>query len=284
MSPDDPAAPPPDAILVVDPAVLAGALLTIPDGENEILRLADGRRTVAEVVAGSGLGRGGRVRLAGAPPRRRRAAGGPPGRRGEGGGPFRAGGGRLVRPSGLGARARTPARTSGRAPAEAPPRVAPPAPAPTVDGRGRSRGRLAVAAVALGALVVAGAIWAQRQRGSAPPQARVERPAPETPPPALAVTEPSPGTAYRDALLEVGVRQRGGRSRGRGGGLPPGHRDRSRGRGRLAGARRGLAGGRGSGPRPLRLRALPGRRTRWTARPAGPGAARALAPLTPGGT
>jgi len=55
MSPDDPAAPPPDAILAVDPAVLAGALITIPDRENALLRLADGRRTVEEVVAGSGL-------------------------------------------------------------------------------------------------------------------------------------------------------------------------------------------------------------------------------------
>ncbi len=210
MSPDDPAAPPPDAILVVDPAVLAGALLSIPDGENEILRLADGRRTVAEVVAASGLdpavASASLVRLLDAgvlrvvPPRD--AAKGA-GHSGPEAADWFAHPASEPEPVPL---PEPPAAT----PPEAPPWVAPPAPARTVDGRGRSRGRLAVAAVALGALVVAGAIWAQRQRGSAPPQTRVERPALETPPPALAVTEPSPGTAYRDALLEVGARHEAG--------------------------------------------------------------------------
>ena len=59
-------------------------------------------------------------------------------------------------------------------------------------------------------MVVAGAVGARRQRGAALRQPGVERPAPETPPPALAVTEPAPGTAYRDALLEVGARQQAG--------------------------------------------------------------------------
>lgn len=54
--PGEPAAAPPlDAILAVDPAVLARALRSIPDGDNALLRLADGRRTVKDVIARSGL-------------------------------------------------------------------------------------------------------------------------------------------------------------------------------------------------------------------------------------
>lgn len=54
--PGEPAAGPPlDAILAVDPAVLARALRSIPDGDNALLRLADGRRTVKDVIARSGL-------------------------------------------------------------------------------------------------------------------------------------------------------------------------------------------------------------------------------------
>ena len=53
--PGEPAAPPPDAILAVDPAVLGGALRSIPDADNAFLRLADGRRSVQDVIARSGL-------------------------------------------------------------------------------------------------------------------------------------------------------------------------------------------------------------------------------------
>lgn len=53
--PGEPAAPPLDAILAVDPAVLGGALRSIPDADNAFLRLADGRRSVQDVVARSGL-------------------------------------------------------------------------------------------------------------------------------------------------------------------------------------------------------------------------------------
>lgn len=53
--PGEPAAPPLDAILAVDPAVLGGALRSIPDADNAFLRLADGRRSVQEVIARSGL-------------------------------------------------------------------------------------------------------------------------------------------------------------------------------------------------------------------------------------
>lgn len=210
MNPDDPASPPPDAILAVDPEALAGALLGIPDGENALLRLADGRRTVEEVVAGSGLDAAAAsvslVRLLDAGVLRLVPPGGAPGPE--------------VHPGPEAADwFAHPASAAEPEPPPATPGVAPPVisravtmatPERTGAGRRPARGWLAVAAVAVGAVAVAGAVWTQRQRGAPPPPPRRESPTPEKPPPALAITEPSPATAYRDALLEVGVRQQAG--------------------------------------------------------------------------
>lgn len=210
MSPDDPAAPPPDAVLVVDPAVLVGALHAIPDGENALLRLADGRRTVEEIIAGSGLGApaalASLVRLLDAgvlrvvPPGEVVPAPEHPGSEGADW---------FAHPVSTGPE--LPARLD---PPSRPDPASPPASAPepprTGTPSGRARGWLGIGAIGLGAVVVAGAVSALRKPEPTAPPSRVERPAPERPPPALAVTEPSPSLAFRDALSEVGVRQEAG--------------------------------------------------------------------------
>ena len=48
--------PPLDAVIEVDAAVLAERLVSLPDEMNALLRLLDGRRTLREVIAGSGQG------------------------------------------------------------------------------------------------------------------------------------------------------------------------------------------------------------------------------------
>jgi hypothetical protein len=82
------------------------------------------------------------------------------------------------------------------------------------DGRGRAWAWVVGAAVALGALLLAGAVWAGRQR-SPPPvppvaQTRGVRPAAEGPPPALVITEQAPSAAYREAMQEVTARYQAG--------------------------------------------------------------------------
>jgi hypothetical protein len=49
-----PGLPPLDAVIEVDAAVLATRLVSLPDEANALLRLLDGRRTLREVIAGSG--------------------------------------------------------------------------------------------------------------------------------------------------------------------------------------------------------------------------------------
>jgi len=46
--------PPLDAVIEVDADVLAKRLVSLPDAANALLRLLDGRRTLREVIAGSG--------------------------------------------------------------------------------------------------------------------------------------------------------------------------------------------------------------------------------------
>jgi hypothetical protein len=54
-APGDPAAAPPaDAVLAVDAAALAARLHAMPDADNAVLRLADGRRTAAAIVEAAG--------------------------------------------------------------------------------------------------------------------------------------------------------------------------------------------------------------------------------------
>ncbi len=174
--------PPLDAILVVDPAVLAGALRSIPDGDNAILRLADGHRSVKDVIARSGLD----VPLALAALERLLDAGVlrvvPPGS--------------PSAPEGHPGTERAdwfadPELTSQDGPRSGRAGKADPGP------RGRMRAWALVAAIALAAVLLGGAIWARRQGlrppGPAPSRAdRAERPAPGQTPPALSVTEPAP--------------------------------------------------------------------------------------------
>lgn len=217
MSPDDPAALPADAILAVDPVVLAGALHDIPDRENGLLRLADGRRTAEEVVAGSGLDAAtaaaslARLLDAGVlrvvPPGATPVEPAPPvaaAHPGPEAADWFAHPAPDVEPGPL------PDPPAASLPVVSPAVTLPP-PARDRDARRPGRGRLAVAAVALGAVVVAGAISVQRQRGEARPvRAPPEPSTAARPPPALAVTEPAAAAAYRDAVLEVGARQGAG--------------------------------------------------------------------------
>ncbi len=48
------AAPPADAVLAVDAAALAARLHALPDADNAVLRLADGRRTASAIVEAAG--------------------------------------------------------------------------------------------------------------------------------------------------------------------------------------------------------------------------------------
>jgi hypothetical protein len=210
---EGPAPPPLDAVLAVDPSALSGKLLAIPDEENALLRLADGRRTVKELLDGSGLDE--RLALASL------------GRLLDGGvlrvlsrGPDGAdwfadpGAAATDEPESAGPTPGVPAPAA-ESPPE-PPAEPPPEEAPAVGAArpGRARARLGVAAVVLGALILAGAVWVRRQRVlSQLPQAsaaRTERRGAETPPPALLVTEPAPSAAYRQAMAEVGARHQAG--------------------------------------------------------------------------
>jgi len=212
--PADPAATPPlDAILAVDPAVLAGALRAIPDGENVFLRLADGNRNVKELIAGSGLE------------------------------PVRAlvSLGRLldvgvlrVVPPGTAAAKPAPQGPEGvdwfAEPASAPPvepepdapeppaqplepgGAAPPAVAPAPARSPRTTALLVGGSVLLALFLVGGA-WSARREREKPtesPPARAESPAAAPSPPALSVTEPAPSAAYREALAEAGARHQAG--------------------------------------------------------------------------
>jgi tetratricopeptide (TPR) repeat protein len=195
--------PPLDAVLAVDPAVLSEKLLTIPDEENALLRLADGRRTVKELAGRSGLDEGralaslGRLLEAGV---LRVLSRGPDGADW------------FADPVSAAAGEAAP-RPKPAMPPLPPPSLAPP-PEPQPDGPGRARAWVVGAAVALGALLLAGAVWAGRQR-SLPPSPRAAqsqelRPGVEGPPPALLVTEQAPPAAYREAMQEVTVRYQAG--------------------------------------------------------------------------
>jgi len=46
--------PPLDAVIEVDAEALAARLVSLPDEVNALVRLLDGRRTLREVIAGSG--------------------------------------------------------------------------------------------------------------------------------------------------------------------------------------------------------------------------------------
>jgi tetratricopeptide (TPR) repeat protein len=195
--------PPLDAVLAVDPAVLSGKLLTIPDEENALLRLADGRRTVEQLVRRSGLDEAraldslGRLLESGV---LRVLSRGPDGAD-------------WFADPGSAAAAAGEAEPAMQAPPAAldPPM---PLPEPLPDGRGRVRAWVVGAAVALGALLLGGALWAGRQRSPppVPPVAptREVRPAAEGPPPALVITEQAPSAAYREAMAEVTARYQAG--------------------------------------------------------------------------
>ena len=207
---ESPAPPPLDAVLAVDPAGLSGKLLAIQDEENVLLRLADGRRTVKEILGGSGLDE----RLALASLGRLLDAGVlqilP---RGPDGADWFADPG--AAPTDEPEAARTGARP-GRAACRRSPRRKPGRRRPAVGAarRGTARVRVAGAAVVLGALLLAGTVWARRQRALPPPPqaspSRAERPGAEAPPPALLVTEPAPSAAYREAMAEAGARYQAG--------------------------------------------------------------------------
>jgi hypothetical protein len=206
--------PPLDAVLAVDPAVLSEKLLTIPDEENALLRLADGRRTVEQLVRRSGLDEAralaslGRLLESGV---LRVLSRGP-----DGADWFADPG------SAAAAGEAEPVPRTEFVPVPEPAMQAPPPtldppmppPEPLPDGRGRARAWVVGAAVALGALLLAGAVWAGRQR-SPPPvppvaQTREVRPAAEGPPPALVITEQAPSAAYREAMAEVTARYQAG--------------------------------------------------------------------------
>lgn len=199
--------PPLDAVLAVDPAVLSGKLLTIPDEENALLRLADGRRTVEQLVRRSGLDEAralaslGRLLESGV---LRVLSRGP------------AGADWFADPGSAAAGEAEPVPMPEPAMQAPPPPLDPPLPLPEPlpAGRGRARVWLVGAAVALGALLLAGALWAGRKR-SPPPvrpvaQTREVRPAAEGPPPALVVTEQAPSAAYREAMEQVTARYQAG--------------------------------------------------------------------------
>ena len=209
-SPTDPAALPFDAVLAVDPAVLAGALHAIPDGENTLLRFADGRRTVKEVIAASGLDASPALasleRL------------------------LDAGVLRVVPPGSAAAQAERdgsehahwfadPASAPATEPEDPTPSVAavapvapPPVPVESPAGRSRARAWVLAAAVALGTVLLVGTWWGRGQQvpSPVPSPSRSERPAAEQPPPALSVTEPAPSSDYREAMADVGARYQAG--------------------------------------------------------------------------
>ena len=205
--------PPLDAVLAVDPAVLSGTLLTIPDEENALLRLADGRRTVEQLVRRSGLDEAralaslGRLLESGV---LRVLSRGP-----DGADWFADPGSAAAGEAEPVARTEPVAMPAPSMPSPPPPLDPPmPLPEPLPDGRGRARAWVVGAAVALGALLLAGAVWAGRQR-SPPPvppvvQSREVRPAAEGPPPALVITEQAPSADYREAMQEVTARYQAG--------------------------------------------------------------------------
>ncbi len=214
--PRETAPPPPDAVLAVDPEALAGKLLSIPDGENTLLRLADGRRTVTLLLLDAGLDRAvalaaiGRLLDAGVlrivPP----GSTPPPGESGPDGAAW------FAQPSSQ--PEELPEELPEESPAETDVPVQPPAsPGEPPGGSGGTRTRVVVAAVALGAVLLAGTWWisVRRERPRPAPAAAPTAPATEVPgsghaPPALSVTEPVPSTVYREAMEEVGARyQRG---------------------------------------------------------------------------
>ncbi len=205
--PGDPAATPPlDAILAVDPAVLAGALRAIPDGENVLLRLADGSRNVKELIARSGLDPAqalaslGRLLDVGVlrvvPPG---SAAARPAPRGPDGVDW------FAEPAS--AHHVEPEPGASEPPAEPlePRGAAPSAVASSPARRSRMTASLVAGSVLL-AMLLLGWVWSGRRQREAPPEsppARVE-------PPALSVTEPAPSAAYREAMADVGARYQAG--------------------------------------------------------------------------
>ncbi len=208
-APADPEALPLDAVLAVDPVVLAGSLLAVPDGENALLRLADGRRTVGDVIASSGmdgsLARASLVRLLDAgvlrvvPPGTLPAPAEP-------GGPE--GADWFADPES----APHPGGEPGPAHVLAPPApfAGAPAPAGGRTGPSRTRGRVVAAALLLGTALLGAALWARSPREPSPPPSQALRPASEPTPPALSVTEAGPSPDYREAMAAVAARYKAG--------------------------------------------------------------------------
>jgi hypothetical protein len=210
-----PSPPPPDAVLGVDPEALAGKLLSIPDAENTLLRLADGRRTVTKLLLDAGLDRAealaslSRLLDAGVlrvlPPG---SAVAPSEQHGPDGAEWFA----------------QPQWHPDEQPEEAAPPSGDPVPSPAARGEagapGGTRAWAVVAAVALGAVLLAGTWWTgsrrDRSRTAAPPASTAagasgaERPGGGAAPPALSITEPATSTAYREAMEEVGARYQKG--------------------------------------------------------------------------
>jgi tetratricopeptide (TPR) repeat protein len=200
-------------VLAVDPEALAGKLLSIPDGENALLRLANGRRTVTMLLIDAGIDRAealaslGRLLDAGVlrvvPPGSAAPAAEPNG------------------PDGAEWFAQPQAHPEEQ-PEAAPdpstePGSSPAAPGESPGAPGGTHTWAVVAAVALGAVLLAGTWWTRTRRDrprpatAAPSTATAEeRPGGGAAPPALSITEPATSTVYREAMEEVGARyQRG---------------------------------------------------------------------------
>ncbi len=207
-----PPPPPPEAVLAVDPEALAGKLLSIPDAENTLLRLANGRRTVTKLLLDAGLDRSealaslGRLLEAGVlrvvPP-------GSPAPHPEPHGPD--GAEWFAQPQW------NPDEQADAVPV--PIDVAGPSPAVPGEEPGAPAGTRAwavVAAVALGAALLAGTWWTWTRRDRPRPAAAASATAPGeergggAAPPALSITEPATSTLYREAMEEVGARYQKG--------------------------------------------------------------------------
>jgi len=208
-----PTPPPPEAVLAVDPGALAGKLLSIPDAENTLLRLANGRRTVAKLLIDAGLDRAealaslGRLLQAGVlrvvPP-------GSPVPHPEPHGPD--GAEWFAQPQW------NPDEHADAVPV--PIDVAAPSPADLGEEPSAPVGTrtwAVVAAVALGVALLAGTWWTRTRRDRPRPAPAVsatapgeERPGGGAAPPALSITEPATSTLYREAMEEVGTRYQKG--------------------------------------------------------------------------
>jgi tetratricopeptide (TPR) repeat protein len=197
-------------VLAVDPEALAGKLLSIPDGENTLLRLANGRRTVATLLIDAGLDRAealaslGRLLDAGVlrvvPPGSAAPTGEPDGAEW------------FAQPQ------EHPDEHPEASPVpSAVPGTSPVAPGEAPAAPGGTHTWTLVAAVALGAVLLAGTWWTWTRRDRPRPATAAsstasgeERPGGGAAPPALSITEPAISTVYREAMEEVGARYQKG--------------------------------------------------------------------------